>query len=184
MGNFYTNFTLKTSDAAGVVNSLRAASRSAFVSPATEGYVVVFDEAADQQDTDVIVKTGKLLSEQLRCAVLAILNHDDDILCYWLFDGGQRVDAYNSAPDYWDNAADTDRGGDTLLLCRTLGVPEAVDDAKSILHDHEYAFAVEQHAALVAALRLPEWTVGGGFNYIQERETPDGLTIESLIRIP
>jgi hypothetical protein len=102
MGNFYTNFTLKTSDAVGVVATLKKASRSALVSPAADGYVVVFDEAADQQDTDAIEEVGILLSGQRSCPVLAILNHDDDILCYWLFNDGQRIDAYNSCPDYWD----------------------------------------------------------------------------------
>lgn len=184
MGNFYTNFTLKTSDTVGVAATLTKASRSALVSPAAGGYVVVFDEAADQQDTEVVEEVGSLLSGHHRCAVLAILNHDDDVLCYWLFAGGKRVDAYNSCPDYWDESADSDRGGDAGKLCETLGVRQFEAAVKRILYDDEYTFALEQHSALVAALRLPEWAVGGGFNYIEKDELPDGLSVNMLLRTP
>jgi hypothetical protein len=183
MGNFYTNFTLKTSDAAGVVAALKG-SRSALVSPAVDGYVVVFDEASDQQDSAVIEKLGELLSQQQSCPVLAVLNHDDDILCYWLFDKGSQIDAYNSCPDYFGGGAGSDRGGDAKKLCQILGTPQAEAAVKQILDGDEYVFAAERHAALVSALRLPDWTVGCGFNYMQGGEIPDGLSIDKLVRTP
>jgi hypothetical protein len=122
-GNFYTNFAVKTSDAAGVVATLTKASRSALVSPIQEGYVVVFDEACDKQNTKEIKSVGSLLSGDLGCPVLAVLDHDD-------------------------------------------------------------GFAMDRHAKLVAALRLPIWTVCGSFDYIEQDEVPEGLSADMLVRTP
>jgi hypothetical protein len=184
MGNFYTNFTLKTSDAAAVVAALKSASRSALIAPAKGGYVVVFDHACDEQDTRIIERVGTLLSNRLQCPVLAVLNHDDDILCYWLYNGGKQIDMYNSCPDYFDPGAGTDRGGDVDLLCNTLGIPQATAKVKNILEDDEYTFALERHAALVEALRLPESAVCCSYSYIEQGEPPEGISEDELLRSP
>jgi hypothetical protein len=80
MGNFYVNFTLKTSDTDDVADTLRQAGRSAFVTPPQDGYVVVYEEQTDSQDANEIEEVGVMLSKQQKCPVLAVLNHDDDIL--------------------------------------------------------------------------------------------------------
>ncbi len=41
---------------------------------------------------------------------------------------------------------------------------------------------MEQHEALAAALKLPSSTVGGGFNYIESGELPDGVAADTLLR--
>jgi hypothetical protein len=123
MGNFYVNFTLKTTDSDDVADTLQQAGRSAFVTRPQGGCVVVFEEQTDSQDANEIEEVGFMLSKQQKCPVLAILNHDDDILAYWLFDRGQLIDSYNSAPDYFAGSMEGDRGGDVDLLCKTLGNP-------------------------------------------------------------
>lgn len=78
MGNFYVNYTVRSEDQATVVKAL--AGRNAFITPPSKGAIVVFDEAADSQDPDVIMAPGVHLSRELGSPVLAVLNHDDDIL--------------------------------------------------------------------------------------------------------
>src|SRR6476646_3772809 len=135
MGNFYTNFTLKNPDADDIADTLRQASRAAFVSPEQRGYVVVYEAEADNQDVSAIEEVGVMLSKQQKCPVLAVLNHDDDVLCYWLFDCGKLIDEYNSNPDYFGSASGGDRGGDVELLCGTFDKPAQVARVRTILED-------------------------------------------------
>jgi len=97
MGNFYVNFAVKNAEPQKVADSLKG--RRAIVTPSQAGFVVVYDEQADTQAVDAIQEVGALLSKDPGEPVLAVLNHDDDILCYWLFKEGALIDAYNSAPD-------------------------------------------------------------------------------------
>ena len=92
MGNFYVNYTIHSKDNSGVVNALKK--RNAFVTQCKNDSIVVFDEASDSQDPDLIRNLGKQLSKALNSAVLAVLNHDDDILWYVLFDKGDSIDEY------------------------------------------------------------------------------------------
>ena len=100
MGNFYTNYTLKGPSQQVVAAAL--AGRPAIVTPDQDGCVVVFDEASDEQDSAVITELASRLSRELRCPVLAVLNHDDDILWYQLYLGGELADEYDSSPGYFD----------------------------------------------------------------------------------
>lgn len=69
---------MRSEDQATVVKAL--AGRNAFITPLSKGAIVVFDEAADSQYPDVIMAPGVHLSRELGSPVLAVLNHDDDIL--------------------------------------------------------------------------------------------------------
>ena len=60
--------------------------------PAMNDTFVVFDSQSDQQDEKIISALGQMLSGQLNCSMLAILNHDDDILWYQLYSGGKLQD--------------------------------------------------------------------------------------------
>ncbi len=51
MGSFYTNYTLRRPSQQAVAAAL--AGRSAIVTPAEDGCVVVFDEQSDEQDRAV-----------------------------------------------------------------------------------------------------------------------------------
>lgn len=189
MGNFYVTFSVKHADAQAVADVLRAGKRSAYVAPPARGYVVVYDEDSDSQNAEAVARVGKLLSRKLEAPVLAVMNHDDDVLYYWLFEGGKEVDGYDSCPDYFGEDEDEDEppgdtGGDAETLCRVLGVPEAVRKVDAILHGEESSpFAVMRHAALAEALGLPKASVGMGFRYVENGELPEGVTKDQLLRV-
>lgn len=186
MGNFYTNFTLRGPSQKAVATALSG--RAVFVTREHNGCVVVFDEQSDNQDTQVIAELGSDLSCKFNCPVFAVLNHDDDILWYLLYEGGHLVDEYDSTPGYFDPNAEPSppKGGDAGKLCRAFGV-NAVMDVDRILHtstfeDDGYAFAFERHADLARALGLPSFVAGGGFRGISEGELPEGLDESDLLR--
>ncbi len=182
MGNFYVNFSVRTPDQQRVADALRRARRVALVTPSQNGYVVAYDELADSQATEPILLVGGLLSREMQSPVLAVLNHDDDILCYWLFEQGQLTDAYNSRPDYFgEEEGEADQGGDAQRLCAALQAGAAPSAVEDVLRS-EHVFAVHQHQQLADLLGLPSWSVGLGYRYAAEGELEEELGGGQLIR--
>ena len=187
MGNFYTNYILRGPSQEAVVAAL--GERSAIVTPAQDGCVVVFDEASDGQDQKVITALATQLSRDLHCPVLAVLNHDDDIFWYQLYLSGKLADEYDSCPGYFDASAEPSAptGGDVKKLCSAFGA-SAVTEVESILRKSSfdeggYTFAVERHADIVRSLRIPAFGVGAGFSSVTEGELPEGLDEDSIVRV-
>lgn len=185
MGNFYVNFAVKHDDSKRIAESLKQARRKAFVTPPMNGYVVVYEEESDSQDTGAIVVVGALLSREAEAPVLAVMNHDDDILCYWLFEGGQLTDSYNSCPDYFGEGDEEEgaSGGNSEVLCAALSPSAAAKGVDEILQSDDYTFAVDRHTDLATALGLPEAVLGLGYRYLDDGEFPDGLDADQLIHV-
>jgi hypothetical protein len=184
VGNFYVNFSIKDSEPQQVADVLDRAGRRAIVTPSQGGYVVAYDEEADRQATRPILIVGGLLSHGAGRPVLAVLNHDDDVLCYWLFEGGELADSYNSNPDAFDEdeGAPPWQVGDAEKLCASLGPGAGAAAVEAILRG-DYVFAVDRHQRLAEALGLPPWSVGLGYGYAAEGELEDEMEIGRLIRV-
>lgn len=183
MGNFYTNITLRHEDAAMVAEALRVGGRSAFVAPTMHGTVVVFDQGTEGQDPGDLMRLASELSEQLGCAALGVLNHDDDVLRYTLHEPGRAPDAYDSAPGYFDGRDDAPSGGDAKRLRAAFGRGD-VDALERLLHGADGPrMAIDRHAALVEVLGLHPAAVGTGYNYIEQGELPDGLESDALLSV-
>jgi len=187
MGNFYTNYTLRGPSQQEVAAAL--AERSAIVTPAHYGCIVVFDEASDDQDQKVITKLAKQLSRGLSFPVLAVLNHDDDILWYQLYLNGKLADKYDSSPGYFEQSAapSAPAGGNAQKLCSAFG-STSVSEVENILRKSSfdeggYTFAVERHADLVRALGISDFGVGAGFCSVSNGELPEGLDKDGIVRV-
>lgn len=186
MGNFYVNYTLRGPDQQAVAEAL--AGRSALVTPARHGCVVVYVEESDSQNKQIITDLGARLSRELRCPVLAILNHDDDILWYQLFLSGALADEYDSSSDYFTS---TDSSGPIIdkarKLCAAFGARD-VEAVATILRkssdaDDGYTFEVVRHGDLVRALESSTFAVGGGYRYVSSGNLPEGLKQSDLIKV-
>lgn len=182
MGNFYTNFTVNTGDADAVAATLQRDGRQAFVLPSDGNHVVVLD-AASEQDDEVVGHVGRLLSNAHGCPVLAVVNHDDDILRYWLFQNGQLTDSYNSAPNYFDETASEDRGGDAARLSEAFAKPSAREAVRAALDGDNFVFAFERHQALCAALGLPPSAVGTAYRDLERHGSVSGVPADQVRRV-
>ena len=80
MGAFYTNVTVGHTDVDAVIAVLENLRRDAFVTPAYNGAIVVFDAHIESQDAKDIDRLASPISRHLRSAALLALNHDDDLL--------------------------------------------------------------------------------------------------------
>ncbi|MGH7677397.1 MAG: hypothetical protein ACRENU_02950 [Gemmatimonadaceae bacterium] len=190
MGSFYTNITLRTDRHDDVIAALDELHRDAFVSQAQGGCVVVYDKESEDQDIEVLRKLAGSLSSKLRCAALAVLNHDDDLLMYSLHDNGRLVDEYSSSPGYFESGpAEAPEGGDASTLCRVFGVANT-SGVEEVLHmangggsGEGFIFQSERHQALVEALGIPVIAVQTGYNYIEEGELPDEADAGMFTRV-
>jgi hypothetical protein len=188
MGSFYTNVTLRSSDKDRIAKAIEAKRWSAYITDLPGPYTLVFDRASEDQDGKVIDAAAAHLTASLGCAALAVVNHDDDLLWYGLYEKGKLTDTYTSAPGYFEGDDSPPEGGNAEDLCRVFGADGQVDVVEAALRapsgsEDGYVFAMERHQALVEALGLPAIAVGGGFNYIEEGELPEGLTSEQLRRV-
>jgi hypothetical protein len=182
LGNFYVNFATRGPVSSAIAKSLRSADRKAFVAPTVNDVTVFFDDKTDTQDESEIKALGERISLELDAPVLAVLNHDDDILAYWLFESGQLVDEYNSFPGYFSDGDNSPSGGNANKLCAAFGI-KARKDVNSVLRNKEYVFAMERHQALSALLKLPWLYTCMGYRDIKEGSLPQGISERDLIRI-
>jgi hypothetical protein len=183
MGNFYVNFTTRGPDQAAIAKSLRSAKRSAMIGPSLAALTVFYDEQSDTQDDSEISVVGEATSRDLNAPVLAVLNHDDDILAYWLFDKGRLVDEYNSCPGYFTDGNDTPSGGDAAKLCSAFAVPDKGKAVNEVLRQKDYTFAFERHQALVELLTFPSLYCFTGYQYVAGGEVPEGVSSGDFVRV-
>lgn len=184
MGSFYTNLTVRCDDQERVTGVLRSLGRSAFISPAMDGMVVVYDEACEEQDPEELASLAADLSGELGAGVLGALNHDDDVLILFAAQGGEVVDTYNSCPAFFTGeGSESPEGGDARVIAQAVSPNADTKALEAALRDEELFLATERHEAIVQALGLPGVSVGFGFSYLEEGEFPEGLSPEEMRRV-
>lgn len=200
MGNFYVNVALKGAQQAPVAEHLAGLRCDAYVSPTVGGVTMVCEALCDSQDDAHIRAFTGGLSQHFRCPAMAVLNHDDDLLWYGLYQAGVLDHEYNSAPDFFEDdlfgldeelEADDDgvsvpEGGNAAALCAAFGPaadPAAVETILRALDDESgYVFAFERHEALARALALPGFLVCSGYRSLERGDFPAGYGEGDFLR--
>src|SRR5712692_6981067 len=173
MGHFYTNFSILESDRAKIVGVLDALNRRAFLATHKNGWTTIYDEETESQYFDSIKELGTQLSHSFQCPALGFLNHDDDVLEYWLFDGEKIVDHYNSWPAAFEPKGDErPAGGNSKLLCQLFDVSMRAPELDRVLHEEKFAFAFQRHEELAKVLGLDPWLATMGFVDIRTEMLP------------
>lgn len=195
MGSFYTSHTVRGPSRKDVLDWLGG--RPAFVSAAENGNVTVLDEACESQDPQQLADLGSALSARFDCPVLAVVNHDDDLLYMALFEHGHLTDQYDSSPglfdDEWDDENDggeeggahgengmpTPQGGDAARLTAAFGGDAAA--VEMALRRTDLVFAHQRHTALAEALGLPLAGVNIGYEYAQAGDWPSPASSDAFV---
>jgi hypothetical protein len=191
MGNFYVNITTRKVSVNELVDFLKSKSLNAFIIEGPNDYCTIYEEICDEQNTKHISSLLLEISNQFSCPAIGMLNHDDDILAYELWLNGEKIDEYDSSPNYFDMDAEEiakPSGGNAKLLSEHMGVSSNEEEIEKVLRtsfeeDESFVFAVDRHEALVKAVGLPHHSVGYGFRYISEGETPDEINPDNIITI-
>ncbi len=211
MGNFYVNVTVKGPDRSDIAKHLERIGCEAYLAPDRNEITTLCETQCDTQDTVLISEFVRELSAFFGCPALAVVNHGDDILAYVLYNNGERQDAYNSSPWYfdgeqlggdfelpadqippepqdWDVDPELPAGGDTAALVELFGNEADIAEVDRVLHtpeteeSDEFVFAFERHTALLKALGYPDHPVVFGTRYLR-KQTPEQLAAEGIIKI-
>ena len=183
MGNFYFNYTLKGRTAQDAALALKG--RRALVTPVKNDCVVALLEF----DALIDFEFASRVSEDLKCPLLSVAIHDDDVMMYRLLVCGALRDEYDSSPDDFSGGPNSDRrgptGGNAKLLCETFGNgnPESVE---TILRATDrYRFEIDRHQALVEELLLSPYAVALGYEYASQGDIPTalGLKLSDMVAI-
>jgi hypothetical protein len=196
MGAFYSNLLVRGTETDQIISWLGEHKQKAILLPARNQLVPVFHLDDMPQETMILARQ---ISQDLSCTVLAVNNHDDDILSYWLHHNGELIDEYTSiSPDAYFGMEDPEEeedldeescgpvGGDAALLCQHLGgSPEAVEP---ILRDGgamggRFIFANERHRELLKALGIDGEGLNAGYDFLSDGFLPPGIVESDLIRV-
>ena len=153
----YKNLTLYGVSQEAVVSYLRRHEFAAFVTPESNGYVIVY-EAKSDSDEDLMPPMASTISADIRCSVLAAMYVDDASFIYELYLDGALVDGYDSFAQYADEEASTPAysRASAAKVCSAFHRPEAIDAVLDIFtagFDGER----ERHDAFAAALGMPQY---------------------------
>lgn len=138
MGAFYANITIKGASQKQIVDFLTTENRDAWATPTVNDVAVVYDsELTRGCDANVLVPLTKTFSQALDCVALGVSLYDSDIFRYALYQSGQRVDRYHSAPGYWYDGSENlpPEGGNAFNLCAAFGIVSAVPPVEAYLPD-------------------------------------------------
>lgn len=173
MSASFANINVRSDDPRAVAAAVRKLPRRRgdLVSPMENGWVTVFDEAADAPDEDRLSGYTVMLSAALDTQAIGVLVYESDVLLLTIADKGKLLDHYSSWPDYFDESMGMEEyealSGKPEVLARFAHPPVSAGDVDRLLGE-EHDFAEEKLAALAKLLGLPEKTARWGYNDIAE----------------
>jgi ribosomal protein S18 acetylase RimI-like enzyme len=155
-----------------------SASRATVVSRASNGWVAVYDEIADQ-DPAGLRQLGRELSNVTGAVVVAVGVEEDQVVRYIAFDHGKIVDEYLSMPEYHGPLPPGDavglRANPTVMSRLTGADPDALRRvARTATSRSELPPAREHAAALGQTLGF----AGAEIDYAAARDLEGAVLVE------
>lgn len=184
MASSYTNITVKGPEQADIIAHLRTLGRRAYVSPTTVGCTVVFDEASEGQDTELLGSLAESLSGHFGCPAVAIIDHEDAVLMYQLYVNGEIIDEYLSVPEAFEMDEEDAMAvaGDERLICEAFGRHGYESKLREVLDNQtKYSAEYERHKDITDLLGLPRIAVNLGFMYIAGSRMPERIETAGLL---
>lgn len=118
MGTFHSNLQVPGSTREAVREAVRLAGlRPAFVLGRAP-WIGVCAELLDGQDVELMEAACRNVSLRLKARVFGFLVHDSDVLLFFLFSEGRRVNVYSSRPGYFSGERLPPSGGNVAALLK------------------------------------------------------------------
>lgn len=137
---------------------------------------VVYEKIIDTQDTFYGIELSKTLSEKLGAVTVYTTNHDSDVLLIYIFKNGGLLFSYNSNPGYFTGEyIPPEISRIDTLLNEFISVDK---EALIWILTSEEIFAEDIHWNLFELLRLPFYTIGLGYDYLNYIEDDEIAEIE------
>lgn len=173
MGNFYASITVRGAAPVDVARVLHELRRTAYVSPAIRGCVVVYDRDAFERE-DEAPEVSRELSERLRTTTLLAMNADDDALVLQAFQDGQASAAYDSTTPQRHGAA---------ALCGVLGRRWLQPIVWVVLQAPVFPVEFLRHVLVMRVLGLPSAEAMLSYDSIEDGEMLGVITLDRLIHV-
>lgn len=177
MGNFYTNVVVRGPGEDDVVSALESLRRSCYV-VATDGFVFVYDEEADEQREGVVESLALTLATRLTCPSLASLNHDDNLLLLWLYDANGAESRYGRGIMFDDGGQPKSRKAFAEEIRRDFGTspsdhppPPPWQQIMRVLLPG--SFVVVEHQRILEMSGIPASLGTLGYGYVAQGELED-----------
>src|SRR5258708_10828039 len=179
MGNFYANLAMRGVDPDGVASVLESHERTAFIATVGDS-AFIYDERCDAQDLSESRTLARIVARERRISVLAVSNHDDDVLWIALADQRGAANVYDSYPGYFDGGSDQPKLSSLSRLIAAFGAPRA--ELETLLRTPHGAIGleVERHRRLMSILTMNPDAAVFGYRYVAEGELEIALPSVSL----
>lgn len=174
MGNKYANILVKATDPQGIARFLNDMERHAYILPPKKGYILVCEEACEMFDMEVMSEITQKLTSRCACPAVGLMNFDDDILWYRVYNQGQLVDEYCDDPATPGNEGNHVDERHAESICQAFGQGGKQKQVAEILSasGEIYFSQSARHMALGKALGWP--TDYLQFSYADIAEVMDG----------
>ena len=159
------------------VPRLPGRSQGSVVSPPRNGWVAVYDEAADREP-ELLQRLGRELSDRMGAITLAIGLERGEVVRYLLYERGRMVDEYLSVPGYYGDLPPGDivaLGANPTVVARLTGADsrEVRSIARTAASPADLPPAAELLARIARAMKIE----GAEHGYAAARDLPGAETI-------
>ncbi|APR82840.1 Hypothetical protein A7982_08189 [Minicystis rosea] len=188
MGSFFTNVHLRVAPGAPLAPVLDAivelahgegfepagsaepGDRAVVVLRDAGGWISIFDEATEGQDSNKLARLASALSRAAGAPAVSVLVHDSDVLLLGLFVDGAAVDSFDSNPSFSaakPSATKRRKAAGHPERWAALLAPGATVEALAAAWASERLFAEQTLATTAALLGAPADRMGLGFRYFE-----------------
>lgn len=169
MGSFFTR-TLFPKENVDDVKTVLGNSNFYICSKTDETYAFVSEEKMDEQNDILIAQFVRTISSKTEKPIISFCVHDSDVLSFSIYKNGKQIFVIDNGDEYFN-------GGD-LIFSGSENVPSLFDVDENLWNENitvgkfqDCIFAEEFLFSLLEILRLPTWTNGLGYNYLNEDES-------------
>jgi hypothetical protein len=155
MAAFFTSLHIRTGQAEVVAREIARRSVPICVPDPATGWLSAYVPSSDGKDLEILEGSAFTLSKALETTALVISVHDGDLLQYYFFDRGKRIDEYCSDPGFFLAAPLAPEGGRASAFEPYAIAPET--ERLQVLLAREHGTVIDVVRALARTLGiLPE----------------------------